>query len=95
MVVVVGRGSGDSRCLDVFVVVVVIVVVSQSLLRYLKSSEILGRFWRGRSGRTQRSWLPGMLIEEPPGRAAPLYVHGPVILGAVWMAILPPVEKRK
>jgi hypothetical protein len=34
-------------------------------------------------------------MEEPEGRAAPLYVHGPVMAGAVCTAILPFVENRK
>lgn len=46
------------------------------------------------SGLTQRSSLPFKLILEPLGMAAPLYVHGPVMLGALWIAIFPPVEKR-
>lgn len=31
----------------------------------------------------------------PSGSRGPLYSHGPSIDGAVWIAILPPVEKRK
>lgn len=32
---------------------------------------------------------------DPPGSAAPWYLHGPVMFGAAWTAILPPVENRK
>ena len=34
-------------------------------------------------------------MEDPPDSIAPRYVQGPARLGAVWMAIFPPVEKRK
>jgi hypothetical protein len=50
---------------------------------------------QGWSALTQRSWFPARLMEDPLGKAAPLYVQGPVRLGAVCTAILPPVEKRK
>lgn len=42
---------------------------------------------------TQRSPLPARSILEPEGRAAPLYVQGPVISGAVCTAIFPPVHR--
>jgi len=44
---------------------------------------------------TQRSHRPSILILEQSGNIAPTYVHGPVILGAEWIAIFPPVENRK
>ncbi len=43
---------------------------------------------------THKSSLPGRLIFDPLGRAGPLYFHGPVMLGALWMEILLLVEKR-
>lgn len=43
---------------------------------------------------TQRSSFPARLIFEPAGMAAWRYVHGPLIVWALWIAILPPVEKR-
>jgi hypothetical protein len=36
-----------------------------------------------------------MLMDDPAGIADPLYVHDPVIAGAVCIAIFPPVENRK
>jgi hypothetical protein len=44
---------------------------------------------------TQRSSLPSKFMLEPAGTAAPRYFHGPCMEEALWIAILPPVEKRK
>jgi hypothetical protein len=63
--------------------------MSGALLPQLSAAECLSERL------TQRSARPFLFILDPAGTAAPRYLHGPVMFGAVWMAILPPVEKRK
>ena len=44
---------------------------------------------------TQISWSGATRIFVPPGSTEPLYVHGPLMEGAVATAMSPLVEKRQ